>query len=914
MAKTSQLNALDTLAQDDLIQVVDVSDTITMTGGGGTNKKITLATLSTGLTSLGTLQPLIPTGTSSQYYRGDKQWATLNKAAVELSNVTNESKATMFTNPTFTGTVTLPSTTSIGDISNVELGYLNGVTSNIQTQLDGKLSSSVSSTELGYLSGVTSSIQTQLDSKQGTITGGGSTITSTNLTSSRALVSDSSGKVAVSNVTGTELGRLVGVTSSIQAQLDGKANNSVVATGSTTSRSLANRFADVINAKDFGAVGDGVTDDTAAIQAALTSASSNDTVLIPNGTFKITSNIIANCQVIFDGVISILSPTITFKLNAQPIVLDDYRKIYMGEDWNNQWGNSGLALQRAVDQLFSQNRFHTLYGNGRQVLLDFEISISNFTPSYGQYKYITDMYIVLPDDNSFGVRNNTTGIITPKNDAYTFNIDYQQSSSIFGIIFDKIRISCRKQGNGILFNFLSNQESIITDCNITNPYNFGIKALNPIHINKCRITGGESDVFDDDRIVTGIEIGGGDSEITNTTVQYCKTCVLVKEPTCLISNSHFFNSSTNNRAPILHIQAELSDLRATGCYFDNGPIWIENVSGGYNTAGRCSFQNCVYTWTGDSYGNRSYFVAKPNEIFAVFRGILVSGCQFRDYRIFRRDLTYTGNGSQKIFDCPLTDTSATYEDPLCSAISGSNIITVDGTHKLTQGLKVTGTGIPPNTIITDILDDFRIELNNNATANGTNITLTFSETLEVKVNGTRVFDWTLGNISSAGGSATQQITFTTAPASGATILLYSKYFAVVPFDVDRTNGTVDPNDAWDIHIKDNAFYDRATNSSIDIEPVLRQSSSPILRIETNGTDIEYDVDWEHKTPFKLHVFDIESIGWRWKSANVPNTTPPIISYQRIDGRRGKLILNYAVEGAILLKGLAAGVNDINIIN
>lgn len=40
--------------------------------------------------------------------------------------------------PTFTGTVVLPSTTSIGNVSNTELGYVDGVTSSIQTQLDAK--------------------------------------------------------------------------------------------------------------------------------------------------------------------------------------------------------------------------------------------------------------------------------------------------------------------------------------------------------------------------------------------------------------------------------------------------------------------------------------------------------------------------------------------------------------------------------------------------------------------------------------------------------------------------------------------------------------------------------------------------------------------------------------------------------
>ena len=56
--------------------------------------------------------------------------------------------------------------------------------------------------------------------KQATITGAATTITGADLTASKALVSNSSGKVAVSAVTETELGYVAGVTSAIQTQID----------------------------------------------------------------------------------------------------------------------------------------------------------------------------------------------------------------------------------------------------------------------------------------------------------------------------------------------------------------------------------------------------------------------------------------------------------------------------------------------------------------------------------------------------------------------------------------------------------------------------------------------------------------------------------------------------------------------
>jgi hypothetical protein len=63
----------------------------------------------------------------------------------------------------------------------------------------------------------------------------------------------------------------------------------VVATGSSASRSLANRFADIVNVRDFGAVGDGIADDAPAIRLALAYAmtKSSAEIIFPNGTYNL---------------------------------------------------------------------------------------------------------------------------------------------------------------------------------------------------------------------------------------------------------------------------------------------------------------------------------------------------------------------------------------------------------------------------------------------------------------------------------------------------------------------------------------------------------------------------------------------------------------------------------------------------
>jgi hypothetical protein len=120
---------------------------------------------------------------------------------------------------------------TIGDVSNTELQYLNGVTSAIQTQIDAKLASTtaaatyapitdatllgtvilpsttvigdVSATELQYLSTVTSNVQTQIDAKLATATAASTYALQTGGTLTTPLLTSAIETITVSNTQAT---------------------------------------------------------------------------------------------------------------------------------------------------------------------------------------------------------------------------------------------------------------------------------------------------------------------------------------------------------------------------------------------------------------------------------------------------------------------------------------------------------------------------------------------------------------------------------------------------------------------------------------------------------------------------------------------------------------------------------------
>lgn len=111
-------------------------------------------------------------------------------------------------------------------------------------------------------------------------------------------------------------------------------NGIVTATGSTTGRTLATRFAEVVNVLDYGADPTGVADSTAAIQAAVTTAASRGggVIELPAGTLSVSGTVLVQASnIVFRGkgsgatVISVTSATantFTFAGTSAPGIYD----------------------------------------------------------------------------------------------------------------------------------------------------------------------------------------------------------------------------------------------------------------------------------------------------------------------------------------------------------------------------------------------------------------------------------------------------------------------------------------------------------------------------------------------------------------------------------------------------------------
>jgi hypothetical protein len=261
-SKITDLSAIVSVVDVDVLPIVDISD--------DTTKKVTIAQIKAtapvqsvnGSTGAVSVQPTLVSGTNIKTINDESILGSGNITISGGGGITDGDKGDITVSDsgaTWTidnGVVTDAKVASgidaakiaDGTVSNAEYQYLGGVTSDIQTQLNAKEATITAGTTGQYYRGdksfqtldkaavglsnvdntsdankpVSTATQTALDGKQATITGAATTIDTEDLTASRALVSDGSGKVAVSDVTSTELSYLDGVTSAVQTQINSK--------------------------------------------------------------------------------------------------------------------------------------------------------------------------------------------------------------------------------------------------------------------------------------------------------------------------------------------------------------------------------------------------------------------------------------------------------------------------------------------------------------------------------------------------------------------------------------------------------------------------------------------------------------------------------------------------------------------
>lgn len=129
----------------------------------------------------------------------------------------------------------------------------------------------------------------------------------------------------------------------------------------------------VVDVRDFGAVGDGVTDDSDAFDAA-NAAANGRTVLVPSGTFRLNKDTAIEELVKFEGHLSMPDDKMLL-----------LRKNYDLPTYIEAFGDEVLAFKKAFQALLNASDHESLDMGGRRIAVFEPIDMQSAVPNRDQY-------------------------------------------------------------------------------------------------------------------------------------------------------------------------------------------------------------------------------------------------------------------------------------------------------------------------------------------------------------------------------------------------------------------------------------------------------------------------------------------------------------------------------------------------
>ncbi|WP_412507351.1 glycosyl hydrolase family 28-related protein [Roseovarius sp. SYSU LYC5161] len=444
-----------------------------------------------------------------------------------------------------------------------------------------------------------------------------------------------------------------------------------------------------VDVRDFGAVGDGVTDDTAAFEAADAAAQGRE-VIVPAGTYFLAQSTTLDNRVRFEGTLDMPDDAILA-----------LKKNYDLPSYIDAFGDSELAFKKAFQALFNNAGHDSLDLGGRKIALrapvDMQAAVANKTTfkqrrviRNGQFSVFSgpawDTVVVTsqatydPGDpkrltNVENVANVPVGALVegvgvgrevhvkstnvgageivlsqPLHDAagtqvftfrrFAYMLDFSGFEQISKFSMSDIEFQCSGDCSGILLP-PSGTGFNLRDCFVTRPRDRGITSHGEgdqgMLIDRCQFLSDEGPAASTERTSIALNANANDVKLRDNRVVLFRHFAVLAGSSSIITGNHFFQGdSASNAARTAGLVLTRTNNRGTvtGNYIDNCFLdWTNEHDQAPAYSNEFSFSSLSITGNvflaSDVAPWFRFLVVKPHGAGHFLNGLTVTGNTFR---------------------------------------------------------------------------------------------------------------------------------------------------------------------------------------------------------------------------------------------------------------------------------------------
>ncbi|GGX59323.1 hypothetical protein GCM10007385_30520 [Tateyamaria omphalii] len=444
----------------------------------------------------------------------------------------------------------------------------------------------------------------------------------------------------------------------------------------------------VVDVRDFGAIGDGITDDSAAFDAA-NAAANGRTILVPEGVFRLENDVAFQELVKFEGTLSMPDDSMLL-----------LRKSYDLPTYIEAFGDEVVAFKKAFQALLNSSDHESLDLGGRRIAVFEPIDMQSAVPNRDQYNTrrvirngqfealgadwgtetvtsqatynssdtrtlsnVTNIANIpvgaLVTGNGVGreiyVRSKNVGAGTltlnaPPFDAegtqtYTFErfdylIDFSGFSKLSKFNMSNIEFQCNGKCSGIMLA-PAGPTFELQDSFISRPKERGITSIGGgcqgILIDRCQFLSSEESVNVTERQTVGLNVNSNDAKIRDCRATRFRHFMVLAGQNHLIKGNHFFQGdgiAGGLRTAGVVLQDNYTASVVTGNYIDNCFVeWTNERDPTPQFNAGFSFSSFSLTdnvfLSGSVAPWFSYLVIKPHAAGHFLNGVTVTGNRFR---------------------------------------------------------------------------------------------------------------------------------------------------------------------------------------------------------------------------------------------------------------------------------------------